>query len=468
MSDNEKTNGKYEKMADSQEEIKQLKNRIKELENIQNNLDTLLNNIPIAIYFKDKDSKFIRASKFMADVFKAGNPENMIGKSDFDYHFPEHANKAFQEEQNVIKTEKPLIDIIEKLVRPDNSIHWMVSTKLPLKDKGGNIVGLFGVGRDITAMKEMELSLVQKNEELLAAEEELHQTIEELQTVQEELIRQKDQIEEQSAKILEQNKILESHKNNLEKLVDERTSELTVAKRKAEESDGLKSAFLANMSHEIRTPMNSIVGFSHLLNSPRVTKQDFKSYIELINVSANSLLTLIDDILDLSLIHSDQLIIHEKEFSLNQLMDTIKAIYSIKITNPLVNFTVVNNEESKNLLIMSDMHRLNQILVNLLNNANKFTERGVIELRVKIIETNLVFCVRDTGIGIPKSQLNYIFDRFTKIEDHRSELYRGAGLGLAISINLANRLGADLRVESRLGNGSFFSLILPSSKIVNS
>jgi len=444
-----------------------LKQQIEELKKDQLYFNALLNEIPAAIYFKDRNSRFLKASNFMAKAFKVENTNAIVGKTDFELQPLEHAEKAFADEQSVIKTGIPLIDKAEKILRPDNQYHWMLTTKLPLKDDKGNIIGLVGIGKDITRIKELELSIVSKNEELISAEEELRQIIDELEIVHEEIIQQKEEIELQKEKIVAQNLILEDHKNILEHLVQKRTEELRMAVLKAEESDRLKSAFLANVSHEIRTPMNAIVGFSQLLNSPEISQDDLAKYIDLINNSAKSLMTLINDILDLSMIQSDQMVIQEHDFGINQMLNDLFAIFSISNDNSVIDFKLNNPIKNKNLILRSDIQRINQLLSNLVTNAFKFTSKGSIELGVILYKSRIVFYVSDTGIGIPKQSLKYIFDRFRKIEKGFKTVFRGAGLGLAISKNLADRLGGELTVTSTLGKGSTFSFSLPKAKIVS-
>jgi len=450
--------------TDPLNENEQLRKRICELEQSHFFLETLLNHLPDAIYFKDRKSRFTRVSKALSNRFSKEHPEEIIGKTDFDFQDPEHAKQAFEDEQNIISTNKPLINIVEK-EKWNNEVTYVISTKLPLKDGSGKIIGVFGMSRDITNIKNMELTLLEKNNELLSAEEELNQIIEQLQAAQEELIKQKNEIEAQKEKIITQNKELSEHKCNLENLVIERTKELDQAKKKAEESDKLKSAFLANMSHEIRTPMNSIVGFARLMQLPDVSPADILRYIDLINTSADSLMILINDILDLSLIESNQLIIIDKPFKLNQLIQEIYTTMNVTKPNEFVELRLKNEIETIDFTINSDSARIKQIITNLLNNAFKFTKQGYVELGIFLHAESIEFYVADTGMGIPKESLQKIFERFTKLEMSKSDIFKGAGLGLAISKKLAEQLGGRLTVKSEFKKGSKFSFYLPLSKV---
>ncbi len=180
-----------EEMQATQEELKRQaeinKKMQEDLEKEKYLTDTLLGNIPESIYFKDLESKFIKSSNSMAKLFGLSSPADLIGKSDFDFFDDEHAKPAYEGEQRIIKTGKPIIDLVEKEVKKDGSVSWVTTTKMPLKDQSGKIVGTFGISKDITEQKKMEMDVIEKNEALQAQEEELRQNLEEMHTIQEDL-----------------------------------------------------------------------------------------------------------------------------------------------------------------------------------------------------------------------------------------------------------------------------------------
>jgi methyl-accepting chemotaxis protein len=184
-----------EEMQATQEELSRQmqKNKLiqEDLAKEQYLMDALMNSIPEYIYFKDLDSKFLKNSKSHSILFGFPDPKDIAGKSDLDFFSDEHARPALEAEQNIIKTGKPIIDLVEKEVKKDGSVSWVSTTKMPLINHQGNIVGTFGISKDITLAKQIEMEVQQKNEELKAQEEELRQNLEEMQTVQEELERQK-------------------------------------------------------------------------------------------------------------------------------------------------------------------------------------------------------------------------------------------------------------------------------------
>jgi PAS domain S-box-containing protein len=257
------------------------------------------------------------------------------------------------------------------------------------------------------------------------------------------------------------------HRRNLEK-------ELLMAKIKAEESDKLKSAFLANMSHEIRTPMNGIVGFAELLKSRTLTYEKRQIYIDVINENSKFLLALINDIIDLSKIQAGQLKLSPVEFNLNQLFDELESFFALDLKNKqkekvgLIKRLGLPDEQA---YIFSDRLRIQQILMNLIGNAIKFTPEGVIDFGYSIVKedkkTFLLFHVKDTGIGLLPEKHAMIFDRFTQADYSTTRKFGGTGLGLAISKGLTELLGGRIWVESEIDMGSKFYFTLPFAYTVS-
>lgn len=255
---------------------------------------------------------------------------------------------------------------------------------------------------------------------------------------------------------------LEEANFTLENKVKQRTSQLEEAKERAEQSDKLKSAFLANMSHEIRTPMNGILGFSQLLLEAE-SDEELKEYVEIINKNGNHLLTLIGDIIDLSKIEAGMLTINESEFSINELIDEVCKLFrnNNKIQDGRVELKVRYSLNGADDVILSDRTRLKQVFINLLSNAIKFTNRGLVEIGYSIHEKELLFYVKDTGVGMDEDQQEVVFDRFMQATVDHQPKYEGTGLGLAISKAFVKLFGGDIWLESTPGEGSIFTFTLP-------
>ncbi len=261
-------------------------------------------------------------------------------------------------------------------------------------------------------------------------------------------------------KIEIQNEELTMHRTKLEKLVEERTTDLEGALKKAEESERLKSSFLANMSHEVRTPMNAIVGFSQIIKEDELDSTERNTYIDIIQNNCQSLLVIINDILDISLIEADQLNIDNQLFDLNELMEELNNYYRLKSTKE-VRIEFIPSDGAHEMLINQDRVRIKQVMQNLLDNAIKFTEKGAIRFGYSIEDEKLDFFVEDSGIGIQKKDYNKVFAPFSKVENPEIRMYRGTGLGLAICRKIAELLHGDLSFSSEPGKGTTFHFIIP-------
>jgi urea ABC transporter urea binding protein len=247
--------------------------------------------------------------------------------------------------------------------------------------------------------------------------------------------------------------------------LEERSQELEIAKSAAEAANRAKSTFLANMSHELRTPLNAIIGYSEMLEEEVVDlgEEALIRDLQNINSAGRHLLELIGDILDISKIEAGRMIICLEKFDVLSLIDevvmTVQPLVD-KRSNSLLVFCENNVGEME-----ADVTKIRQCLLNLLSNAAKFTEQGKITLKVGLLEEEkaIYFRVNDTGIGMPSAQIDKLFEPFTQVDDSFSRKYGGTGLGLAITHKFCTMMGGKLEVESELGKGSTFTIILPIS-----
>lgn len=251
--------------------------------------------------------------------------------------------------------------------------------------------------------------------------------------------------------------------NALERKKAEKTLRETY--KRSQESDRLKTAFLANMSHEIRTPMNAILGFSSLLSDPEITSEEQKTFINHINNNGSSLMTLINEILDISKIEAGQIQIKKTKFDLNESINDIMVesekhkVYQNKND---INITTSFEGIASDLTIETDQMRFKQIVMILIDNALKYTKQGSVKLQIIRLDENLLqFEVADTGIGIPQEMQALIFQSFRQVEETHTRQFGGTGLGLAIAKHLINMMGGEIWVESREGAGSHFFFTLP-------
>ncbi len=305
----------------------------------------------------------------------------------------------------------------------------------------------------------LELALYRQEREMLVADHE-------------QSVRQISILQQQHGKLIEDNyrqyrlnqEREKEYARKLESEIAKQTAELREANVRLEEISRLKSDFLANMSHELRTPMNAIIGFSELLSETPLAEEQLE-YARTITQSATSLLTLINDILDLAKIEAGKLELEHLPFDLAEVIDNVVAMFKIPAREKgVVVASTIDNRIPKR--IMGDCNRLRQILINLAGNAMKFTEQGGVDIEVayersaagRVVSR---FSVRDSGIGIPADRVEAIFEKFTQADGSTTRKYGGTGLGLAICLQLVELMGGHLAVASEEGKGSIFSFVIP-------
>lgn len=242
-------------------------------------------------------------------------------------------------------------------------------------------------------------------------------------------------------------------------------AELIEAKEKAEESDRLKSAFLANMSHEIRTPLNSIIGFSELLDDPDFDAEQKTEFIKHIVDNGNSLLMIISDIMDFSMLEAGQLKLRQQSISVKKIMNELLTEFGHKAEVRGIQLRFDDSKNDPDILITSDSYRIKQVFNNLIGNALKFTSEGFVEIGYKVKDEKIEFHVKDSGIGISPKFHQAIFERFRQVDTTKSRKYGGNGLGLAISKNLVQLLGGKIWLKSEPDAYSDFFFTIPISNL---
>lgn len=237
--------------------------------------------------------------------------------------------------------------------------------------------------------------------------------------------------------------------------------EIMLAKEKAEESDRLKSVFLANVSHEIRTPMNAILGFLELLRGEGLSQERMKGYIEIVNQSGKRLLNTINDIIEISKIEAGQSEVYISEVNVSEIMKFHQDFFRQQCFDKGLMLKKNEQIHFEQSIVMTDKHKLEGILTNLLNNALKFTHEGSIEFGNRIEDDMMLFYVSDTGMGIPEKKLNAVFERFVQAGTKKSRSHEGSGLGLSIVKAYLDMLGGKIWVESEVNKGSTFYFTIP-------
>lgn len=258
----------------------------------------------------------------------------------------------------------------------------------------------------------------------------------------------------QHRKLLVARRALQSHNDRLERAVAERTADLESAKEHAEQANRAKSEFLATMSHEIRTPLNGVIGMAGALKRTELQDSQFKM-IEVVESSGQTLLAILNDVLDLSRIESGQVELEEAPFEVDEVAGAASALFAPLALEKNLQFDIRIDPDARGVWI-GDALRLRQVLHNLLSNAMKFTAEGSVIGQIRAQDGHLVVEVADTGIGISQDRQDAIFERFTQADNSTTRKYGGTGLGLAITRKIATLMGGQVELESEEGKGSTF------------
>ena len=369
-------------------------------------LRTIIDNVPDLIYVKDRAGRFITANASLLKLLGLNSPEQIKGKTDYDFSPAEMACQYVADDQNVMREQKPLIDREESHPTEKGEWLWLLTTKVPLfsesrengnrENENREVVGVVGISHDITARKNA-------NEKMRSAMD------------------------------------------------------------LAEKANRAKSDFLANMSHEIRTPMNAIIGMTELVLETQLEPSQ-RNFLSMVSESAEALLGVINDILDFSKIEAGKFDLDNRVFDVREsLGDTMKTLGVKAHSKGLELAFRVAPDVPRH--VMGDVGRLRQVLINLVGNALKFTEAGEVAVDVLRVPTpvsspedvvTLQISVRDTGIGIPQEKLSKIFREFEQADTSTTRRFGGTGLGLTISSRIARLMGGEIHVQSVLNEGSCF------------
>lgn len=537
--------GQIYRIAGVSEDITERKQMELALAEERNLLRTLIDNLPDNIYVKDTGGRHLLANQALVQEIGVVTEAELLGKTDLDLYPAEVASPWYADDLAIVQSGRPLINHEEPTIDADGGPGWDLTTKVPLFDSQGQVVGLVGITRNITGQKRIEKAL-RESEALLRTvidatpdwifiKDQNHRfrwvnrSFADTVHLSPEACIGKNDIElgfpEEAVKgdlekgirgfWMEDREVMDTgmskviaevpavingqpvvHSAVRVPLRDEEDrvwgvlvfvhditglkrvqDELEQAKNVAEAATRVKSEFLANMSHEIRTPLNAIVGMTSLLLDTPLTPEQ-QDFAETIRTSGDTLLAIINDILDFSKIEAGKLELEKQAFDLRQCIEESLGLVAIKAAEKKLDLAYLVDDETPS-TVVGDVTRLRQILVNLLNNAVKFTPQGevVLSVRSQLLRHKLTegqasqngsapsaaaykvhFAVRDTGIGIPADRMDRLFHSFSQVDASTTRKYGGTGLGLTISKRLSEIMGGHMWVESNgiPGEGSTF------------
>ncbi|MBK6676504.1 MAG: response regulator [Rhodocyclaceae bacterium] len=378
---------------------------------------TLMDAIPDLVWIKDPEGVYLGCNPLFERFFGARESQ-ILGKTDHDFVAKDLADFFRRHDRAAIEAGRPTTNE-EWITFADGGYHGLFeTTKTPVRSSDGRLIGVLGIAHDISDARRAQEDLA-------------------------------------------------LHRDRLEELVRQRTDqlgdtnrELSHAKNAAEAANHAKSAFLANMSHEIRTPMNAILGLTHLLQRDIAVPAQTEK-LDKITASAKHLLGIINDILDLSKIEADRLVLEETTLNVKAMLDHVLSMMADRVGAKGLEMVEELDARLVGLPLLGDPLRIGQVLINFAGNAVKFTERGRITLRAALVDdaverVKIRFEVQDTGIGLPPEAQARVFDAFEQAEASTARRHGGTGLGLAISRRLARLMGGETGVVSEVGQGSTF------------
>ncbi|WP_319507725.1 PAS domain S-box protein [uncultured Methanolobus sp.] len=485
--------------------------------NSKGQLRTLVNTIPDLVWLKDVNGIYLRCNTKFERFFGA-KEEEIVGKTDYDFVNKDLADFFTQKDKDAMQAGKPSVNEEEITYADDGHKEYLETIKCPMYDSNGQLIGILGVGRDITQRKQADEELKRRKLQLQTAQKigqfgswgfdfssdnvqvsdeavriyglvNKHCTIKEVQKIPLPEYRLmldkalKDLLEKNSPydvqfRIRRQNdgKIREIHSvakyfaernmviGTIQDITERRQAEeeLLNAKIEAEAANRAKSEFLANMSHELRTPLNSIFGFSQMLNDkiPGELNEKQSRYLSNILKSSEQLIDLINDILDLSKVEAGKMELKYESFGITDLIN--ETVISMQPAANKKYIDIKTKIQTDGMELYVDKTKIRDIMYNLLSNAVKFTpDNGEICIKALCSNEELVISVSDSGIGIEKHKQALIFEPFKQVDNFMTREGEGTGLGLAIVKRYVEMHGGNIQVESEIGKGSTFTFVIP-------
>ncbi len=393
---------------------------------------TIMDNAPYAIWYKDAEGRFLRVNRAWATRHHLDDPALAVGKTDFDFLPESIARETLRDEQVILQTGRPLVEKEARRTYPDGRVDWVATTKMPLRDKNGNIVGTFGIAREITPLKQAQAAL-QK-----AYAEVERQVAERTAELQQEIAARK-QADEEIRRLNEA----------LEQRVVERTAQLEAANKELE-------AFAYSVSHDLRAPLRAIDGFTRILQEDYATTLDSegKRICAIIHNQTGRMSQLIDDLLAFSRLSRAEM--QTAWIDMTTLVESIFQELTTLDDRARIDFQVAALPSAR-----GDAKLIRQVWVNLLGNALKFSAkraRAIVVIGAQESDGELAYFVRDNGVGFDMQYADKLFGVFQRL--HSEKEFPGTGVGLAIAQRIIHRHGGRVWAEGGIDQGATFYFAL--------
>jgi PAS domain S-box-containing protein len=494
-------------------------------ENLKNEriiFKTLVDNLPMTIYIIDKEGRKIISNKADLETIGIQNEADVLGKTDLELYPGEIGERGHADNLFVINNKISIVNRLENFFDKVGRQKWLLTNKIPFLNQYNHVSGLIGFGIDITDLKNLQQKIIDSEayyrtliylspDGIIVTDKEGNFTFRSKKILEIFDIPENEDIIGKSVFecIVPENQDLS--RNDFKELLNGNASpqskhyqgvksdktrfwielsaaplfdssnavtgimiicrdiserkkseeELLTAKNKAEESDRLKSAFIRNISHEIRTPLNAILGFSQILGELLPKDEKILNYMEIINQSGQRLLSIINDLLDVSAIEARVIEQQKSTINLNELLNNLYIKYQQVVNSKNITLNLNNPLSYETIYIITDEKKLSRILSNLINNAFKYTESGHVSFGYSCNNEFLEFYVADTGIGIPAKYSVKIFDIFFQVDNSLTRRFDGTGLGLSICKAYVELLGGSMWFTSKEDEGSTFFFTIP-------
>ncbi|MBN1789202.1 MAG: PAS domain-containing protein [Bacteroidales bacterium] len=395
-------------------------------------LITLIDSMPDLIFIKDRDSRFTVANKRTAAVMGT-TPENLIGKTDFDFYTPDLAQSFYNAEQEIMRTGNPLINFEEPSLDELGNRIIQSTTKVPYRNKTGEIIGLVGICRDITRLKRIEIQLRKKSEDV----QETNRLLEERQ---EEILFQSEELTEQA-------------------------QNLRIINTELERLNRTKDKFFSIIAHDLRNPFNAIIGFSELLRNDfyEMDNQQKLNLLELINVSSETAYNLLENLLQWARTQTDKIKYNPENFDLSEVVNLVINLHGITAQKKNV---LLKNDIKPHTLVYADKNMINTVLRNLISNAIKYSKpEGEIVISTTHTAEDIEVNVIDTGVGMNRESLGKLFRIDTYYSTSGTMGESGTGLGLIICKEFVEKNNGRIRATSLEGEGTTLTFTLIPAKL---